>query len=409
MEGADAMLSGTEIGLMMVSPLRVMIDARMLIGRFSGVSRFVTRLVDELAKRDDVEVVALCGKEVFPAWRDRRNIEVIRSDFGRRHRTALKRLSWEETRLRGFIRSARVDIFHATWNTGVPARCTVPTVLTIHDLIPWHDPKRYFATSMQRWCYRYSVRASASRASCITTVSDYVRRDVLNELGLPPEKVAAVPNGVDMPNLQSPIPNLKSPIANPPFVLYVGGHETRKNVAGLFEAMRRYWEQFGSTLELRLTGEASSLSQEAAQAYRRLPNKERVCFLGHVDDAELTRQYFAANMLLILSRDEGFGLPVVEAMAHGCPVVAASRAALPEVIGDAGLLVDPEDLDAVVRAIHLLLTDSGLRQRLIELGRGRAQSFTWRAAADRLKSLYDRALPKPGMARTGTAAAAAPA
>ena len=104
-------------------------------------------------------------------------------------------------------------------------------------------------------------------------------------------------------------------------------------------------------------------------------------------------------MLLMASYDEGFGLPVLEAMAHGCPVVAASRAALPEVVGDAGWLVDPDDPDAVTHALHRLLTDSALRQRFIAQGLTRAQSFTWGAVADRMINQYDHALHQPSRTR----------
>lgn len=399
---------------MMPRPLRVMIDARMLIGRFSGVSRFVTCLVDELARRDDVRVVVLCSREVPPAWTDRRDIEVVPSDFGRSHRTAAKRLRWEEMKLRGYIRSARVDVVHATWNTGVPPRCPVPSVLTIHDLIPWHRPQHYFTTSWQQWCYGYAVRASARRARCITTVSQYVRRDVLNTLRVEPDRVVTVPNGVNMPensectrmNSESVAPFWPLTPDASPFVLYVGGHEERKNVAGLFRALRRYEERYDPAPTLRLTGTVGALCPAAACEYDRM-NPQRVQFLGEPDDDSLGELYASAGLLLTASYDEGFGLPVLEAMAHGCPVVAASRAALPEVVGDAGWLVDPDDADAVTHAMHRVLTDSALRRRLISRGLTRARSFTWRAVADRMINLYDRVLHESSRTRASRRASAA--
>ncbi|MCH7840451.1 MAG: glycosyltransferase family 4 protein [Planctomycetes bacterium] len=399
MERADVVLPGAETDRMMPHPLRVLIDARMLIGRFSGVSRFVTRLVDELARRDDLRVVVLCSREVPPAWTDRKDIEILPSDFGRSHRTAARRLRWEEMKLRGYIRSAQVDVVHATWNTGVPPRCPVPSVLTIHDLIPWHRPKHYFTTSWQRWCYSYAVRASARRARCITTVSQYVRRDVLNTLRVQPDRVVTVPNGVNLPensefkkmDSESVAPCWPSTLEPSPFVLYVGGHEQRKNVAGVFRALRRYEERYDTSPTLRLTGTVGALCPAAACEYERM-NPERVQFLGEPDDHALGKLYASAGLLLMTSYDEGFGLPVLEAMAHGCPVVAASRAALPEVVGDAGLLVDPDDPDAVTHAMHRVLTDSVLRRRLIARGLTRAQSFTWGAVADRMINLYHRVL-----------------
>ena len=117
--------------------IRVMIDARMLIGRFSGISRVVTCLVEELVKRDGIEVVALCGEGGDAAWAGRSDVETVPSSFARRDRVTPRRVFWEETRLPGIIRSAGVDLFHAAWNFGIPALCPVPSVLTVHDLIPW--------------------------------------------------------------------------------------------------------------------------------------------------------------------------------------------------------------------------------------------------------------------------------
>jgi glycosyltransferase involved in cell wall biosynthesis len=184
-------------------------------------------------------------------------------------------------------------------------------------------------------------------------------------------------------------------MTSPPYALYVGGHEPRKNVAGLFRAMRRYWERFDKALELRLTGDRTSLCPEAAEVYERLADKSRVRFLRNVDDAELARHYADAQVLLMLSRDEGFGLPALEAMAHGCPVVAASSASLPEVVGDAGLLVDPDDADAVCDAVRLLVTSSAARGEFLERGRLRARAFGWDKTARRMREIYERVAHEP--------------
>jgi glycosyltransferase involved in cell wall biosynthesis len=375
----------------MYRPLRVMLDARMLMGRFAGVNRFVTRLIDELVAQGGIEVLALCGSEVFPQWAGRNDIEIVTSTFRRADRTAARRLWWEECNLAGLIRQAKADLFHATWNSGVPALCPVPTVLTIHDLIPWSDPTAHFATALQRWSYRRAVRCSARRGSCITTVSDYVRGQVLHTLSVDAGKVVTVPNGVHAPDRELN----RRPMTSPPYALYVGGHEPRKNVAGLFRAMRRYWERFDKALELRLTGDRTSLCPEAAEVYERLADKSRVRFLRNVDDAELARHYADAQVLLMLSRDEGFGLPALEAMAHGCPVVAASSASLPEVVGDAGLLVDPDDADAVCDAVRLLVTSSAARGEFLERGRLRARAFGWDKTARRMREIYERVAHEP--------------
>jgi len=381
--------------------LRVLIDARMLVGRFSGVGRVVTRLVDELVKQDDLRVVALCGTEPFQPWIGRSDIEVIPTTFGRSDRTAARRLLWEEVKLPGIIRRAGVDLFHATWNSGIPARCPVPAVLTVHDLIPCHNPKDHFATLIQRACYRYAVRASARRAAGVTTVSEYVRRDVLSRLRLDPNRVVAIPNGVDRP--RSPL--TQGTAADRPYVLYVGGHEPRKNLAAIFKAMQCYWERFDPSLELRLTGSVESLCSDAAPVLRRLPDDAPLRFLGTPADDELAGHYASARALLLLSHDEGFGLPVLEAMAHGCPVIAADKAALPEVVGDAGILVNPDDAQAVSAAIRRLFTSTNDRAELVRRGMVRARAFGWDVMADRIHQLYRTVLQESARSQRGIVAA----
>jgi len=377
-------------------PLRVLVDARVLVGRFSGIARVVTRLIDELARRDGIRVIALCGAHSPDALSTRHPIEVMESSFSRADRTPYRRWRWEQAHLPEAIRRAKADVYHATWNSGIARNSGIPCILTIHDLIPWDDPASHFSGLADEWWYRHAVRTSARRAACVTTVSEHVRQDVLGRLRLPLQKVVHVSNGVDIPTASQAA--LSSGL---PYVLYVGGHERRKNLAGLFAAMQRYWERHGPTLELRLTGRADTLSQDAAEALLRLPGHAPVRFLGETDDSELERQYGSARALLLLSRAEGFGLPVLEAMAHQCPVIAAARYALPEVAGDAGILVDPGDPAQVCDAVFSVVHPSQFRDDLVARGRRRAAKLTWSAAADRFLQIYRSVCsPAPGVAKS---------
>jgi len=375
----------------MPRPLRIMIDARMLLGRFSGVARVVTRLVDALACRDDMRIVALCGDEAYAPWTTTTDIDILVSDFTRRDRSPLRRMLWEETRLRRWIRLAGVDLFHATWNQGIPPRCPVPTILTIHDLIPWQNTDANESSRLQSACYRYAIRASARRATHVTTVSQFTRKQVLERLRVERDRVRVVPNGVDAPSVPADLEPESSP-----YVLYVGGHEDRKNVETVLAAMESYWARFDSHLELHLTGRAESLTPRAAEVHRRIRNADQdapIRFLGAPDDMELARQYASAGALLLLSRAEGFGLPALEAMAYGCPVIAARAGALPEVVADAGLLVEPDNAQSVADAIRSVLALRHLARRLSRSGRDRAALFSWERAADAYRGLYHAVAP----------------
>ncbi len=369
----------------MTRTLRVLIDARMLMGRFAGVARVVTRLVDELAAQDGIEVVALCGNQPYEPWVGRRDVEMILTSFTRRDRSPMRRWMWDAMRLPGAVRRSGCDLYHATWNSGVPARCSVPCVLTIHDLIPWRERTDSVSGFLHRLAYRRSVRASARRASAVTAVSEYACGEILRTLGVASEKVIVIPNGTEIPNTQG----VDRETGERPYALYVGGHEARKNVAAIFLAMHRYWEQWSGDVELRLTGTRESLCDEAARALTGVAQADRVRFLGTPDEAELSRQYAGARLLLMLSKAEGFGLPVIEAMAHGCPVVAANRASLPEVTGDAGLIVDPDNIAGVSEAIHSLVVDPHRHADLVQRGLRRAESYRWPGIARKMRDLYE--------------------
>ncbi|MFQ5461310.1 MAG: glycosyltransferase family 4 protein [Phycisphaerae bacterium] len=369
----------------MADQLRVMIDARMLIGRFSGVGRFVTSLIDGLQCCGGVEVVALCGEEAAEQTSLDSGVEVVRSPFRRRDRSALRRLVWEERHLRGIIKRAKVDLFHATWNSGVPAFCPVPVVLTVHDLIPWLNANEHVARIRDRLAYRAAMRLSAARATAITAVSEFSRGQIVDCLGADAARVTTVYNGAVVPPADVSMP--PSP-QGAPYVLYVGGHQRRKNVVGLFRVMAEVWASGHKNLELHLTGRPEWLEAEAADVYGSLPDRSRVRFLGHPDDRALAREYAHARAMVFLSLDEGFGLPVIEAMGHGCPVIVSNRAALPEVAGDAAVIVHPDDAQAVVGAIDRLSGDAAWRGGLVAKGLIRAKRFTWRHTAERMIHVY---------------------
>lgn len=366
--------------------LRVLIDGRMLIGRFSGVARMVTRLVENLADMPELRIVVLCGNQPYEPWIERTDLRMIVSDFSRADRSPVRRFFWEATRLRHWIGESRADVFHATWNTGVPFRCPVPAVLTIHDAIPWDKPPRQLSTIAERAVYRYSLRASARRAKRVTAVSEFTAAQVGQRIGPGAKQIRVVHNGVDQPATSAAVAS-----SGRPYILYVGGHEPRKNLESLFGAVAHYWRHFDPEMDLHLTGSAAQLSPAAKSAYDRISQKSRVVFLGSPNDEELAREYAGATALLMLSRAEGFGLPVIEAMAHGCPVIAARCGSLPEVVGEAGVLVDPDDIQWIAASIHEVTSSRARAGTVIEKGRQRAANFSWTRVAQAYLAEYQLA------------------
>jgi len=382
------------------TPLRILIDGRMLLGRFSGVARVVTKLVEHLATRADTTPVVLCGNEPYLPWCHRDDIEMLVTDFRRADRSPFRRLLWEETKLSDWISRSDADVYHATWNSGVPSGSPIPTVLTIHDLIPWSKPAGGLRGWIHRGCYRRSVSSSARRATVMTAVSDYSREDICRTLGLDRSDVLTVHNGVSLPTVapkcESDTHTSESGSSgwsglSGPYVLYVGGHEPRKNLADVFRAMRAYWRDFDKGLTLALTGTTDALCEDAREAFELLPSGSPVRFLGFPSDDDLGLLYRHARVLLMLSTNEGFGLPVLEAMAYGCPVIAANRASLPEVVGEAGVLVEPADADTVAGWIHRMETEVEFRSSIVAAGLERVGRFTWELACEGMARAYESA------------------
>lgn len=356
-------------------------DARMLLGRFSGVSRFVVSLSEKLTTNHEIDLVWLLGdaeptQTVLPA-----HVRVHQTNFRRMDRSALRRLWWESTELTRVIREIRPDVYHATWNTGVPNPRLVPTVLTVHDLIPWAGEESLGGWNPAGLAHGVATRTALRRANIVASVSNCTRREIERRLTMPRSSMRTIHNGVSAAFMGDDKPTTRLAQDRERYVLYVGGHEPRKNVAGLFHAMQAYWRDHDANLFLYLTGHEGALSAGAQDALGTLPDRSRIRFLGAPDDAELAECYANAELLLTLSTAEGFGLPVAEAMAQGCPVIAANRGSLPEVVGDAGILVDPDRADEVAKAIHALRSSPGLRAHCIARGRQQVAPFNWANAA----------------------------
>jgi glycosyltransferase involved in cell wall biosynthesis len=345
-----------------VSEPLVVIDADVLGRRRTGDESYVSALLAELAKLDHGLRLAavtrrpkLVPEGVEPVTLDARS-QIVRMGFG------LPRL----------LRRLRPGVTH--FQHVVAPQCPCPAVVTIHDLSFERHPE--LMSRRDRFVFRTMVPRSVRRAARVLAVSESTKRDLIEHYGVSDEKIVVTPNGID--SLFRPEGNRRD---GAPYVLFVGTLQPRKDPIAALEALALV----GGDLRLILVGPDKGSGDEARRAASKLGLNGRVEFAGHVEQQELAELYRGAACLVFPSRYEGFGLPVVEAMASGTPVVATTAGSIPEIAGDAAVLVEPGDSVALAGGIKRALAD---RQRLVRAGLERARLYSWVETARRTLAVY---------------------
>jgi glycosyltransferase involved in cell wall biosynthesis len=269
----------------------------------------------------------------------------------------------------------------------VPPRLRCPAVVTVHDISYARAPELF--SGRDRMLFRF-VSGSLRRAASVIAVSEFTRTDVIDRYELDPGKVTAIPNGVA--GRFQPLAGAEARVharfgIDRPYMLCVGALQTRKNVPLAIEAYARQMGR-GTDCELVVAGGDRGGRLDVLDAILRTRLTGRVHLLGHVEDAEMPSLYSAARALVFPSLYEGFGLPALEAMASGTPVIASNTTGLAEVVGDAGLTVDPGSVEELAEAMSRILGDEQLRERLVAAGLDRAARFTWARAAGDTARVY---------------------
>lgn len=276
------------------------------------------------------------------------------------------------------------DVVHAAHPLLIPAR-RAAQVITIHDLDFLDRPEGTRAEI--RRDYARLVAAHAARADAVLTSSRHTADAVRDRLGVSEERITTCPAGTPAWAKEG-----RTTERRPDgYILFVGTLAPRKNVGTLLDAYERLAARRPDVPPLRLAGAATPSAGPWLDRLARPPLHGRARHVGYVADADRRALFEGASVLVIPSWHEGFGLPALEAMALGVPVVASDRGALPEVIGDAGLLVDPADADALADAIDRVLTDAALARACIQAGRARTAAWSWDQAAERVRGMYEAA------------------
>jgi glycosyltransferase involved in cell wall biosynthesis len=368
--------------------LAVGLDARTLASEVhSGVEEYVINLVSALSRLTEApEIIAYVDRPIPDP-------EIAQAASSGPLRTSIVRAR------RGWLRAAlpwrlwrdRVNLVHLP-STILPPLLPCPAVVTVHDLAWVRYPETYEPKDLVM--QRRAVAGAAARASHIIAVSDSTARDLRQHYPRSGDRVSVIPLGVS-PQF-SPDGLRLSSAAFPGaerltrgYVLYAGGLQPRKNLLRLLVAYQKVLAET-SAPPLVLAGAVSPHAHELRQAAQRLGIERHVVFPGYVAQDLLPALYRSATVFVYPSLYEGFGLPVLEAMACGVPVVTSNVSALPEVAGEAALLVDPESVERLSWAVSLLLADQALRQTLGQRGLARARQFTWEQTARQTVGVYQR-------------------
>lgn len=365
--------------------MRIAIDARKL--HDYGIGTYVRNLVQWLARLDhDQEYVVVCRAA------DRAFVQNLGPRFSALEDRSGHYSFREQIAVPWLVSRARVDLFHAPHYVVSPLT-PVPYVVTIHDCIHLRFPE--YLPNRPAYAYaRTMMRTSARRARRVLTVSEASRQDILHYLRVPAAKVEVVHNALDERIAEPPTAEALQEVRDrfqldSPFILYAGNIKPHKNVDRLIEAYSILRRRGVEHARLLVIGDEVSKYPSLRRLVHRFQLHRHVRFLGFVPDAVLASLYRLASVFVFPSLYEGFGLPPLEAMAAGAPVITSNVSSLPEVVGDAAVLIDPMDAGALADAMANVLTDASLRAQLVERGRARVQAFSWERSVRRIAAVYD--------------------
>jgi glycosyltransferase involved in cell wall biosynthesis len=360
---------------------RIVIDARML--GFTGIGTYLNSLLHNLAAlKNEFQFDVICRERGLLNGLPPEKFKFIAGKSAIYSATE----HWEISRL-----ARGADLLHCP-HYNVPLLYRGSLVVTIHDLTHLLYP-------LNRAAYlyaRFALGAAARKARTIITDSQFSKGCIQEQLGVPAQKVRVIylglPEGGAKPASSQAPDRVASLGIKGPYVLFVGLLKPHKNVEGLIRAYAQLPGGLGERYQLVIAGKKDRSYAGLELLARELSLQGRVIFTGYVCDSQLESLYAGASLFVLPSFNEGFGLPVLEAIAHGVPVVASNRASLPEVAGSAGLLVDPGDHAALSAAMGQVLTDEALRERLVDLGRERLKLFSAREAARQHLEVYREAI-----------------
>lgn len=372
--------------------MRIALDATALPSQPGGAGNYILNLGRALMELESPhEIIILTHKADRGLFKLRPNLEAglyFTSDRGRPHR-----LIWEQVSLPRLLKKLRIDLLHSPHYT-IPLHSSVPVVVTFHDMTFFLYP--HFHQFIKRWFFPWMIQQSSQRSAAILTVSESTRRDAIRLLDVLPEKITTTPLGLDP--IFKPIKDaahlqaIQNKYLLPDrFIFHVGTLEPRKNHTILLRAFAEIAGEFPDH-HLVLTGSPGWNKNEIGRAILDSPVRDRILVTGYADLQDLPALYSLAELFVYPSVYEGFGLPVLEAMACGTPVITSSVSSMPEIAGNYAMLTEPGDVLSLKNAMRALLDNPEHAKMMAKQAEIRARQFTWQAMAEKTLQVYEKVL-----------------
>lgn len=369
--------------------MNIAIDAHCLGAHMTGNETYVLNLVRGLAAMDAENRYHILASD----------LEAVLGEIGNAPNISVQsmRPNWAPLRIPFVVPSLlhrlRAHLLHVTYVAPPVSPC--PTVVTVHDISYELFPE--FFSPRDRWGLSLLVPWSVRRAAKVIAISENTKRDLMRVYKLNGDKVVvthlAASKEFHPVHQGDELARVRRKYGLPvPYVLSLGNLQPRKNLKRLIEAYSLLRQQGRITHLLAIVGQAHFKASEVFRLVQQKGLQQQVVFTGYVPDEDLVLLYNAADLFVFPSLYEGFGLPVLEAMACGTAVISSNAASLPEVAGDAAILVDPYDVEGLARAIVQVISDAQLRRSLAERGLSRASQFSWEETARRTRHLYEEVL-----------------
>lgn len=390
--------------------MRIGIDARPLQTghRTRGIGYYTYNLIKNIAKIDsENKYVLFTLKNANPIRIDVENDKFQKEEYQVYRPLKPNRLSshlywfWDWLFLSRAISRSKVDLFHATATDSIPISHTSKVVATVFDLIPSIFPDLCF--SFKTWDMRYGYYRqlnAAKKADMIITISESSKKDIVEILNIPEEKIRITYLAVDERFRPIKDNNIIETVRakygiSSKFILYVGSLEYRKNLGRLIKAFEQLCKNYKEKYTLAITGTSSmKFSSEIERLIGSLKLNNKVLLTGFVADQDLPALYNAAEIFVFPSLYEGFGLPPLEAMACGTPVITSNVSSLPEIVSNAAILIDPYNITELVEAMYKVITNRDLCQSMIEKGLKWAKLFSWEETARKTLKVYEEVYGK---------------